>query len=278
MKGLMLHCGGQLKSRDEVFAVPLPPATDSYVPLPHQSLITRIEKQLALEGVEVREQKLALAKDGQRLFGLMQVELPNSPDRDYGCVLGLRNSYDKSFSAGLCIGATVFVCDNLSFHGSQVTFQRKHTANLLRDLSWIISETVSKLPVLFAEQSKTFETYRGAELSDSQAHDLVIRLYDRDALNASDIVPVLREWREPRHPQFAEGGKTAWRLFNAATEIIKGDLWRLPVRTRAIHGVLDEECGLNGNGKGKTETEEWHDEDGEVVLVEKKEPPAAIVI
>ncbi len=246
MKGLMLHCGAQLKSRNEVFAVPLPPATESYMPLPHESLVTRIEKQLALEGVEVRDQKLALAKEGQRLFGLMQVELPGSPGRDYGCVLGLRNSYDKSFSAGLCIGATVFVCDNLSFHGSDITFQRKHTANLLRDLSWIISETVTKLPVLFAGQSKTFELYRRTELKDSQAHDLVIRFHDGGGLNGSDIVPVLREWRTPRYSQFAEAGKTAWRLFNAATEIIKGDLWRLPARTRGIHEVLDAECGLNG--------------------------------
>jgi hypothetical protein len=257
MKGLMLHCGAQLKSRDEVFAVPLPKATDSYVPLPHQSLITRIEKQLVLEGVNIREQKFAFTREGQRLFGLMQVELPAAPDRDYGCVLGFRNSYDKSFSAGVCIGASVFVCDNLSFKG-EVTFERKHTANLLRDLAWIISETVAKLPVLFTAQSETFEAYRRMKLEDREAHDLVIRFHDEGGLNASDIVPVLREWRAPRYPQFAEGGKTAWRLFNAATEIIKGDLWRLPARTQAIHEVLDAECGLNGTSA---------DEDEEVVIV-----------
>src|SRR5690242_1005850 len=89
MNGLMLHCGGHLKSREEVFAVPLPPETNSYTPLPHESLVTRIEKQLAIEGVVMRDQRLALAKDGQRLFGLMQVQLPGFTGRDYGCVLGL---------------------------------------------------------------------------------------------------------------------------------------------------------------------------------------------
>jgi hypothetical protein len=244
MQGLLLHCGGQVKTREEVFGVPVPPATGSYVPLPHESLVTRIEKQLAFEGVLIREERLALAKEGKRLFGLMQVELAEFTGRDYGCVLGLRNSYDKSCSAGLCIGATVFVCDNLSFHGSQITFQRKHTANLLRDMSWIISETVARLPTLFAAQSKTFELYRQCGLNDPQVHDLVIRLFDRGVLNASDIVPVLREWRAPRHPHFAEGTKSAWRLFNAATETIKGDLWRLPAKSRVLHEVLDEECGI----------------------------------
>lgn len=245
MNGLMLHCGGQLKSRDEVFAVPPPQATASYVPLSYESLITRIEKQLAMEEIRITSQQLALTQNGQRLFGLMQLEIPQSPTRDYGCVLGLRNSYDKSCSTGLCIGANVFVCDNLSFRGSQITFTRKHTANLLRDLSWIITETVAKLPAEFAAQSRVFDSYRSAEISDHQAHDLVIRFYDQRGVNLTDIPAVLREWREPRHPEFAEAGKTAWRLFNAVTETIKGDLWRLPARTRIVHDVLDKEFGIN---------------------------------
>ena len=49
MKGLMLHCGGQLKTRGEVFAVPAPAATSTYAPLPYESFISRIEKQLAVE-------------------------------------------------------------------------------------------------------------------------------------------------------------------------------------------------------------------------------------
>jgi hypothetical protein len=244
VNGLMLHCGGSLKSREEVFAAPIPATTASYVPLSHESFITRIEKELYVNGVQIRDQKLALAKEGQRLFGLFQVELPDTEGRDYGCVLGLRNSYDKSCSAGLCIGATVFVCDNLSFYGSHITFQRKHTANLIRDLTWILSETMSKLPALFAAQSKSFEAYRQTEVTDRQAHDLVIRLHDNEALNASDIIPTLREWRAPRHQAFRDAGKSAWRLFNAATETVKGDLWRLPARTRAIHEVLDVECGI----------------------------------
>ena len=253
MNGLMLHCGGHLKSREEVFAVPLPHATPSYVPLSYESLVTRIEKHLAVEGIRIVNQQLALAPNGQRLFGLMQVELPQSTARDYGCVLGLRNSYDKSCSTGLCIGASVFVCDNLSFSGSQITFQRKHTANLLRDLSWIITETVARLPVQFAAQSRTFERYQAAELSDRQAHDLVVRCYDQRAVNLTDIPDVLREWREPRHPEFAQCGRTAWRLFNAVTETIKGDLWRLPARTQILHDVLDQEFGTNPAPSPKAE-------------------------
>lgn len=244
MNGLMLHCGGQLKTREEVFAVPTPQATSTYVPLSYESFLTRIEKLLAVEGMTVKEERLALSANGQRFFGLLGLEMPGHGHNDYRCVLGLRNSYDKSVSSGVCVGASVFVCDNLSFNG-EVTFTRKHTVNLLRDLQWLLTETVSQLPGKFRAQSETFETYRRAEISDQQAHDLIIRLVDAGAINVGDIRLVLKEWREPRHPEFATPGKTAWRLFNAATEAIKGDLWRLPARTTRLHDVLDQACPVS---------------------------------
>ena len=203
MKGLMLHCGGQLAPREEVFAVPVPAATATYAPLAYESFIVRIEKQLAVEGVKIAEERLALAKEGQRLFGLLALEMPGSTATDYGCVLGLRTSYDRSFANGVCIGAAVFVCDNLSFNG-EVTFERKHTAGMLRDLSWMIGETVSTLPMRFAAQSATFETYKRRELSDRDAHDLAIRLWDCGALGVLEIPRLIKEWREPRHPEFAQ--------------------------------------------------------------------------
>jgi hypothetical protein len=253
MNGLMLHCGGQLKTREEVFAVPTPPATSTYVPLPYETFLIRIEKQLAVEGMEIKEERLALSNNGQRMFGLLGLEMPGRESKAYRCVLGLRNSYDKSISTGVCVGASVFVCDNLSFNG-EVTFARKHTTNLMRDLSWLIVETISRLPGKFVAQSATFDAYYNTDLCDLRAHDLIIRFVDEGAINVSDIRTVLKEWREPRYPEFAKCGKNAWRLFNAATEAIKGDLWRLPARTTRLHTVLDSVCLVPGLARsdGKT--------------------------
>jgi len=249
MNGLMLHCGGQIKTREEVFGVPAPPATATYAPLPYESFLVRIEKQLAVEGIKIAEERLALAKEGQRLFGLLALSMPGFTATDYGCVLGLRTSYDRSFANGICIGAAVFVCDNLSFRG-EVTFERKHTGRMLRDLSWMITETLSTLPMRFRAQSATFEAYKERGLRDGEAHDLAIQFWDAGAIGTLEIPRLIKEWREPRQPAFAQGPKTAWRLFNAATEVMKGDLWRLPARTRAVHTILDEVCGLEGNGNG----------------------------
>jgi hypothetical protein len=220
------------------------------MPLPYESFISRIEKQLAVEGMKISEERLALAKEGHRLFGLLALQMPGIEWEDYGCVLGLRTSYDRSFANGVCIGAAVFVCDNLSFSG-EVTFERKHTANMLRDLSWMIAETVSSLPARFAAQSNAFEQMKRQELSEKDAHDLVVRFFDAGAIGVLEIPKLIKEWREPRHKPFADSPKSAWRMFNAATETIKGDLWRLPTRTRAIHTILDEVCGLQQHGNGK---------------------------
>jgi hypothetical protein len=57
------------------------------------------------------------------------------------------------------------------------------------------------------------------------------------------IPDVLREWRETRHPEFRQG-LTGWRLFNAFTEGLKGQLDYLPRRTQALHGLLDVACGV----------------------------------
>ena len=207
----------------------------------------------AIKAIIVKEQQLALSNNGLRMFGLLGLEMPGSANTEYRCVLGLRNSYDKSMSSGVCVGATVFVCDNLSFNGD-VTFARKHTANLLRDLSWLIAETVAQLPTRFSAQADAFENYRRAELSDRHAHDLIIRMVDQGVINIGDIRNVLKEWREPRHPEFAKVGKTAWRLFNATTEVIKGDLWRLPIRTTRLHSVLDAEFAPVDRAAVDTET------------------------
>ena len=87
---------------------------------------------------------------------------------------------------------------------------------------------VSTLPTQFAGQSRTFERYRTTELSDKQAHDLVIRFYDEHAVNVTDIPCLLREWREPRHPEFAQGGgKNAAELAGVVKNIpdmVKGRL------------------------------------------------------
>jgi hypothetical protein len=102
---------------------------------------------------------------------------------------------------------------------------------------------VGRLADLRHSQERRFLAYKTSELGDREAHDLVIRALDARVVPVTKIPDVLREWREPRHPDFRQG-KTGWRLFNAITEVLKGQLDHLPRRTQALHGLLDVACGL----------------------------------
>jgi len=227
--------------RAQVAGVTTPPRTPSWVPIAHARLLDGVQASLEHAGLSVVSEAHGLSRDGARYFGLLQV-VNGRPDGDFGLVVGLRNSHDKSFPAGLVVGAHVLVCDNLSFSG-EVSLARKHTAHVERDLPQLIDGAVGRLGDLRRTQEQRFAAYKGHELADGATHDLLIQALDARVVPVTRLPDVLREWREPRHPAFRTG-KTAWRLFNAFTEALKGNLDALPRRTQALHGLLDGACGL----------------------------------
>ena len=237
---LMLHCGARAVERRDVIDVSTPRATETWTPIPHISLITEVERTLKTNGLIVGNQAHSLTHEGHRYFGLMEIQRSDFDD-DYCWVLGLRNSHDKTFPAGVVAGMTVFVCDNLSFSG-EVKLARKHTRFITRDLPQLVQSAVGKLMDRWHHQDTRLSTYKLTDLDDRAAHDLVIRASDVGVCPNKLIPRVLHEWREPRHEAFQE--RNVWSFFNAATEALKGNLIELPRRTEALHGLLDNHVGL----------------------------------
>ena len=238
---LLLHVGASAVSREQLAAVATPQRTRTWVPLTHGKLLDCVQTQLGQAGLTVVTEAHGLTNDGNRYFGLLQVQNGHGIP-DFGLVVGLRNSHDRTLPAGIVVGAAVFVCDNLSFSG-EVRLARKHTAHVERDLPNLIQRAVGQLGDLRRKQEERFDVYKRHEVTDAAAHDLVVRAVDATVVPVTRVPDVLKEWREPRHPEFREG-RTAWRLFNAFTEGLKGGLDALPRRTQALHGLLDAHCGL----------------------------------
>jgi hypothetical protein len=242
---LILHCGANAVRRERVAEVLTPARTETWVPIAHHQLLAGVQESLARSGLHVVTEAHGLTKDGNRYFGLLQVANGTSSDH-FGLVVGIRNSHDKSFPAALVLGAQVFACDNLSFSG-EVKLARKHTTHIERDLPQLVERAVGMLSDLRNTQERRFTAYQSHELTDAAAHDLIICALDSRIIPVTRIPEVLQEWREPRHSEFRQS-RTAWRLFNAFTEILKGNLGELPRRTQALHGVLDSACGLVQTG------------------------------
>jgi hypothetical protein len=237
---LILHCGANLVSRSDVETVQTPSPTDTWTPIPHSELVDIVEETIATNRLRIGAQAHSMSHGGARYFGLTEIQ-GQATAKDYCWVLGLRNSHDKTFPAGITAGANVFVCDNLSFSG-EVKLARKHTRFITRDLPRLVQSAVGKLMERWHRQDTRLSIYRVTELDDRAAHDLVIRACDVHVCPNKSIPRILSEWRHPRHREFES--RTVWSLFNSFTEALKGNLIELPRRTEALHGLLDSHVGL----------------------------------
>ena len=240
---LILHCGAHRVDRQEVENIPTPRSTETWTPIPHMELIRNVESILSATNLTIASSAHSLTHDGARYFGLMEIQSQISGSDDYCWVLGLRNSHDKTFPAGITAGAQVFVCDNLSFSG-EVKLARKHTRFIVRDLPQLVGRAIGKLMEKWHDQDRRISVYKEKRIADVTAHDLIIRSCDVGVCSNRLIPAVLSEWRQPRYKEF--GKRNIWSLFNAFTESLKtGNLAELPKRTEALHGLLDNHVGLN---------------------------------
>lgn len=242
---LMVHAGGLKVERAQIDEIKTPRATQTWHPIPHKRFIDGVVTSLDRSGLHVVSEAHAIGREGARYFGMLQLKNGNNPT-DYSLVVGLRNSHDKSFPAGLVVGSGVFVCDNLAFSG-EVQIGRKHTAFIERDLPNLIQSAVGRIGDLRKHQDQRIETYKRFEMSDTQAHDIVIQALDNRVAPVTYIPEILKEWRAPRHPEFAQQ-KNGWRLMNAFTEVLKASsLFDRPRATQALHGLMDTACGVGQN-------------------------------
>jgi hypothetical protein len=239
---MLLHCGALSVSREQLFAVPTPPGTQTWYPLSHRKILGEVEAQLESSGFTILEETHALSHEGARYFGVMSVALPNRGQADFGWVVGIRNSHDMTYPAGLVAGTRVFVCDNLCFSG-EVKISRKHTRFAERDLRHLTARAVGQLGDKFRGLDQRVQAYKGERITNPRAHDIVIRAVDCAAITPAQIPEVLEQWRRPAHEAFLP--RNAWSLFNAFTEAHKAVNPHTALRRgEALHGLFDAEVAL----------------------------------
>lgn len=234
---LVMHCGSKKANWDELMAVETPEATQSWTPVPHARVVMEVVESLERSGLEVSESAYALDHDGQRFFGLLGLNVKGG-DGSYQLITGLRNSHDKSFPLAMAVGSRVFVCDNLAF-SSEIQVTRRHTRHVMDDFPRLIATACGRIRNSAEDQERRFEHYRNVNLNDTMVHDILVQSLDVKAIGSTALPRVLQEWREPSHQEFAQD-HSAWRLWNAYTEVLKGyDLMALGGRTVALQGLMD---------------------------------------
>ncbi len=114
--GMMLHCGANIATREEVALVETPENTDTWFPIPHTALLDAVGTAIETSGFQIVKEEFGLwdsapstgGLPGARMFGLLTLENGEAHD-DYALVVGLRNAHDKLFSASLAAGSDCFI-------------------------------------------------------------------------------------------------------------------------------------------------------------------------
>ncbi len=214
---LLVHRGGHIVTRDDLALVPVPEATESYLPVPHNHLADTLSTigQDILKGFDLHKEQYALAREGSQMFG---VHVFKSANTELGLSIGFRNSYDKSMAIGIAIGAEVFVCDNLALTGD-ITIMKKHTLNVWQGLEDAAIATLYRSQKNFEKIIADSETLKGRVLDNREAFKMIGLLFGHGILTPRQLPVVKNEWLKPAHPEFQL--RNSWSFYNACTESLK---------------------------------------------------------
>jgi hypothetical protein len=214
---LLVHKGGRIVTRDDLALVPVPEATDSYLPVPHNQLADSLSVigQDILTGFALAKEQYALARDGAQMFGVLVFQNNNT---EIGLSIGFRNSYDKSMAVGIAIGANVFVCDNLALTGD-ITVMKKHTVNVWKSLEDTAISTLYRSTRNFEQIVMDAELLKQQAVGNSEAFKMLGLLFGHGVLSPRQLPVVKAEWLNPSYPEFK--ARNMWSFYNACTESLK---------------------------------------------------------
>lgn len=214
---MTIHRGGEIVRRDELDLIPLPTATDSYVPVSHYALT---DKVLTISRDILRDYTLigenyAVARQGNQMFALLKFKIDNE---EMGLSVAFRNSYDKSMSVGIAIGASVFICDNLALHGD-IAVMKKHTKGVWDALEDLAISSLYKAQRNFDKVVIDSQRMKTIPLNNDEAYRLMGYLYGHDLVSPRQLTVLKDEWLKPSYQEFQ--GRNMWSFFNATTESLK---------------------------------------------------------
>lgn len=211
---LVAHVGASKITRADLALLPVPPATETFKPIPHAELIERIEDTLAYRHIRIEAEEYATSPNGQKLFGLLELSLETS---DVRFALGLRTSNDKSMRLAMCAGYRVFVCDNMALNGEFRPLVAKHTKNL--ELQDSLTVAIDRTQRYFDPLAKRIEEWKTRKIDNAYAKTAIYNAFLASNIKAPvKLLPDVHDYYF-NDDRFPEG--TFWSLSNAFTSAFK---------------------------------------------------------
>lgn len=208
--------GDAFLGRQELLTLPTPESTATHSVVPHHQVVAALIESLHFRHLDVVSDQYAISKDAQKIFGVLEI---NDGTDEVRFNIGLRNSNDRSFALGLCVGYRVFVCSNLSFHGDFTPVTRRHSKNF--DYVEVIDAAVGKMQRHFGPMRRDIDVWKNHGLPDDRAKGIIYDAFIGERLDAPKHIARLvdQAYFAPAHEEFQ--ARNLWSLSNAFTEAFK---------------------------------------------------------
>lgn len=213
---LLVHCGTEKLSREDLTRIPTPPETLTHKPVPHHVVVESLVETLGFRHIGVVRNEYAVSKDGMKMFGVLDLETTFD-----GCrfAIGVRNSNDKSMRLAMTVGYHVLVCDNMAFHGDFTPVLAKHTKHL--SLMDALSIGVDRMQRNFEPMRRQVEAWKATQLPDEAAKLVIYRAFVEGQLEVPRHLATAVHGRYFNPQESAFAPRTMWSLSNAFTGSFK---------------------------------------------------------
>ena len=198
----------------------VPIATATYTPVKNVNLVKFLTEKVINAGFDVVGTSFSSDREGNKMVGTLKL---GGGNEDFGMTLGFRNSYDKSMSIGVGVGAEVFVCSNGMFI-ADVTQLRKHTSKVAGDLNIIVDRQINYVDKLFTEYAEDVEVMRSKEITTNTMNEIVGGLFMEQKLITGAQLSIIRK-EVSVSDNFkmlgTDGNMSLWNLYQNTTEALK---------------------------------------------------------
>lgn len=216
---LMLHCGSQLVSRDELRSVPCPSGEGRWKPVPHGTVADTIFNELSDRGLKekVESEEWGLNQSQTQMFGVIRFQDDNGDGMTKS--IGVRNSINKTLSVGIIASYRLLVCDNLMFACGEdgVKIEKRHTIGL--DVKSIVWYALDNIESSFDVLSNHIELMKSTKITDDRARVICCKAAEMRAIRPSHITKALSIYFNPIHAEFRS--RTLFSLYNSLNEMPK---------------------------------------------------------
>ena len=236
MEGMMLHCGGQLVTREQVDLVWKPEATATYQPIAHGEVVDLAKEIVDYRlGYKLRSEQYGLNKEGCQFFFALTYD---TGEKEGGFTIAGRNSYDKTLKVAYVGGQRVFVCDNLALSGDAMHVQRKHTKNVLRDVRELCDAAVVRGVDAAKTLTDLWHQMRLVPVDLDRGYEIMGRALGHDVVKPQQVTLAMDAWEEDLHGF----GRSLFGVYQAFTEGCKRGAANLMIdRLTDVHAFMYRE-------------------------------------